>query len=55
MNTPNGEKITRTGTEIGASLGEVGEWKDKLNRKNPSWNEVLKKDGNVPGSRVKKN
>lgn len=38
-----------------AAFGEVGEWKDKLNKKNPSWNEVLKKVGNVPGSRVKKN
>lgn len=35
--------------------GEIGEWKDKLNKKNPSWNEVLKKVGRVPGSRVKKN
>ena len=26
-----------------AGLGEVGEWKDKLITKNPSWNEVLKK------------
>jgi hypothetical protein len=26
-----------------ASLGEVGEWKDVLNRKHPSFNEVLKK------------
>lgn len=26
-----------------ASLGEVGEWKDALNRKHPSFNEVLKK------------
>ena len=35
--------------------GEIGEWKDKLNKKNPSWNEVLKKVCRVPGSRVKKN
>jgi hypothetical protein len=26
-----------------ASLGEVGEWKDVLNKKHPSFNEVLKK------------
>jgi len=37
------------------SSGEIGEWKDKLNKKNPSWNEVLNKVGRVPGSRVKKN
>ena len=24
-------------------VGEVGEWKDKLRRKNPGWNEVLEK------------
>ena len=24
-------------------FGEVGEWQDKLHKKNPSWNEVLKK------------
>lgn len=38
-----------------ATPGEVGEWKDKLNKRNPSWNEVLKKVGRVPGSRVTKN
>ena len=38
-----------------ATPGEVGEWKDKLNKRNPSWNEVLKKVGIVPGSRVTKN
>ena len=26
-----------------ASLGEVGEWKDRLNKSHPSFNEVLKK------------
>ena len=24
-------------------VGEVGEWKDKLRKKNPGWNEVLEK------------
>ena len=24
-------------------VGEVGEWKDKLRRKNPGWNDILRK------------
>ena len=37
-----------------AGLGEVGEWKDKLITKNPSWNDVLHKASKSPGSRVTK-
>ena len=37
-----------------AGLGEVGEWKDKLITKNPSWNDVLYKASKSPGSRVQK-
>ena len=37
-----------------AGLGEVGEWKDKLITKNPSWNDVLHKASKSPGSRVSK-
>lgn len=33
---------------------ETGEWKDKLIKKHPSWNEVLNKVSKAPGSRVKK-
>jgi hypothetical protein len=36
-----------------ASPGEAGEWKDKLVKKNPGWNEVLKKVGSTPGANVK--
>ena len=35
-------------------VGEVGEWKDKLRKKNPGWNDVLRRAGKVAGSRVKK-
>jgi hypothetical protein len=35
------------------SPGEVGEWKDKLIKKNPGWNDVLAKAAKAPGSRVK--
>ena len=37
-----------------AGLGEVGEWRDKLITKNPSWNDVLYKASKSPGSRVQK-
>jgi hypothetical protein len=33
--------------------GEVGEWKDKLIKKNPGWNDVLHKASKAPGSKVK--
>ena len=34
-------------------VGEVGEWKDKLRKTKPGWNDVLKKASQSPGSRVK--
>ena len=34
--------------------GEIGEWKDKLVQKHPSWNQILDKASRAPGSRVKK-
>ena len=37
-----------------AGLVEVGEWRDKLITKNPSWNDVLYKASKSPGSRVQK-
>jgi hypothetical protein len=36
-----------------ASVGEVGEWKDKLIKKHPGWNDVLNKASKAPGSNVK--
>ena len=35
-------------------VGEVGEWKDKLRKSKPGWNDVLSRAGKVAGSRVKK-
>ena len=35
-------------------VGEVGEWKDKLRKTKPGWNDVLRKVGKVGGSNVKK-
>ena len=34
-------------------VGEVGEWKDKLRKSKPGWNDVLRRAGKVAGSRVK--
>ena len=34
-------------------LGEVGEWKDKLIKSKPGWNEVLEKAQNAPSARQK--
>ena len=35
-------------------VGEVGEWKDKLRKSTPGWNEVLDRAGRMPGANVKK-
>ena len=35
-------------------VGEVGEWKDKLVRSKPGWNEVLDRSSRQPGATVKK-
>ena len=32
-------------------VGEVGEWKDKLRKKNPGWNDVLSKAAKSHGNR----
>lgn len=37
-----------------AGVGEVGEWKDKLIKKHPSWNTVLDRAGKMPRSNVKR-
>ena len=34
-------------------VGEVGEWKDKLAKTKPGWNDVLRKAQKAPGSTVK--
>jgi len=36
-----------------ASVGEVGEWKDRLIKTHPGWNDVLHKASKAPGSTVK--
>tara|TARA_Y100001963_G_C6546316_1_gene337820 strand:+ start:94 stop:342 length:249 start_codon:yes stop_codon:yes gene_type:complete len=33
-------------------VGEVGEWADKLHKKHPGWNDVLKAAQKAPGSKV---
>ena len=34
-------------------VGEGGEWKDKLRKTKPGWNDVLRKAQKAPGSGVK--
>jgi hypothetical protein len=36
-----------------ASMAEIGEWKDKLIKKHPDWNEILKKTSKSAGSQTK--
>ena len=36
------------------NVGEVGDWRNKLTSKHPSWNTVLEKASKAPGSTVKK-
>ena len=36
-----------------AGVGEVGEWQEKLVKKNPGWNEVLRKASKAPGATVR--
>ena len=36
------------------SSAEVGEWKDKLIKSKPGWNEVLERAAQAPKSKVKK-
>lgn len=37
-----------------AGIGEVGDWRNKLVSKHPSWNTVLESVSKAPGSKVKK-
>ena len=37
-----------------AGVGEVGDWRNKLTSKHPSWNTILDRAGKMPGSTVKK-
>ena len=37
-----------------ATPGEVGDWRNKLTSKHPSWNTILDRAGKMPGSQVKK-
>jgi hypothetical protein len=36
------------------NVGEVGDWRNKLTSKHPSWNDVLNRAQKMPGSNVKK-
>jgi hypothetical protein len=36
-----------------AGVGEVGEWKDKLKKSHPGWNDVLHRVKKMPASNIK--
>ena len=36
------------------NVGEVGDWRNKLTSKHPSWNDVLGRAQKMPGSNVQK-
>ncbi len=33
-------------------VGEVGEWRNKMGKTHPGWNDIMHKIKNVPGSQV---
>ncbi len=37
-----------------AGIGEVGDWRNKLIKEKPGWNEVLNKASKQPGATVRK-
>lgn len=47
----NNPEWKRDWSEGCASAAEVGEWKDKLNKKYPGWNDVLGKVSKSVGSK----
>jgi hypothetical protein len=50
----NNKPWSRDWSQGCATPGEVGELRNKLTSKHPSWNEVLSKASKAPGSTVKK-
>ena len=50
----NNKPWSRDWSQGSASSFEVGDWRNKLTSKHPSWNEVLGRAQKMPGSTVKK-
>jgi hypothetical protein len=50
----NNPEWQRDWSEGCASSAELGEWKDKLIKSKPGWNEVLERASRAPKSTVKK-
>ena len=50
----NNKPWVRDWSEGCATPGEVGDWKNKLVSKHPSWNTILDRANKMPGSKVKK-
>jgi len=50
----NNKPWSRDWSQGSASSFEVGDWRNKLTSKHPSWNTILDRAGKMPGSTVKK-
>jgi hypothetical protein len=35
-----------------AGVGEVGDWRNKMNKTHPGWGKIMSKVSNMPGSKV---
>ena len=51
---PDWERYYTPENAPGLGIEPVGEWKDRLVKNKPGWNEVLEKASKAPGSKVKK-
>lgn len=49
-NNPDWDKDWSQGC---ASIGEVGDWQNKLKKSHPGWNDVLHRAKKMPGSNIK--
>ena len=54
IDNPDWERYFTPENSPGLGIEPVGEWKDRLVKNKPGWNEVLEKASKAPGSKVKK-
>lgn len=53
LNNPDWFRFFTPENSPGLGVEQTGEWKDKLNKKHPSWKEVLNKVKAGPGKKAK--
>ena len=54
IDNPDWERYFTPENSPGLGIEPVGEWKDRLVKNKPGWNDVLEKASKSPGSTVKK-